>query len=495
MDTIRTTASSVVSQSPSDTSYSVTSEASTIEVVGTRIKKPVTTESNVTNLSSISQITSIAPTPVARTASSDSQKVLSLLDETFETSVTGNLSRSTTKSFATEMSVPPLTQDSENTVGEASKNVRSGKESRDAVVATTVEGNGTSPKYPKLKQISESVWQVGDLETTCDRFGKLCLSPMPSSSRSPLTNTSKADSSNIKSDVDSSSFVVIDEKSTPGKLKPLKLSPTNSNTPPNQGECADCYYCNRETHAAGCSDRSCRFCTSHTKRTTTRQKHEKPKLDTKRSHNTDRYVETRSKSDHSHTQTKSKDSDLISLKCRKINKKVSRYIPAPEADAVNGNSISPSHKSHASHRSSENLNGTKKASEKEQTDIVKVTQDGKNGNSSIPKLPPSSSDWSTSTNSYDSSANASPVLGSPKSRSSKNGIPRLPDASNNNHSNSMQRERTNSRYQDFYDSKTLAEKNGKAAETESLAAASDGSGPLKNPGLSLGVLSCVIITI
>lgn len=507
LDTARTAVSSVTCQSPSDTSYSVTSEASTIEVISTKIMKPVATDSNPTEIPvtshssepTVSQITSIAPTPVPRTVSSDSQKVLSLLDQTFETLNNANLSRSPSKSVASETTISSYTQNSENGAINGSSNGRSAKENQDAVTATSMnshaitENNSSiSAKYPKLKQISESVWQVGDLETTCDRFGKICLSPVHST-RSPMTNTSKTDISNIKSDMESSSFVVIDEKSTPGKLKPLKLSPTNSNNQSNRSECNDCFYCNREIHAAGCSDRSCRFCTSKTRGTTTAThlKPSKNKIDTNRNQHPDRCIETRSKSDHSHTQTKSKDSDLVSLKCRKVNKKVSRYISAPETDAVNGNTISPVHKSNATRQSSENLNGdSKNMAQKKQTDATTVHQDGKNGNSTIPKLPPSSSDWSTSTNSYDSSANASPVLSSPKTRSSKNGIPRLPTAerwqnvsNNNNNSNGiLQVERTNSRYQDFHDSKALKEKNAKAIETESIAAASDGSGPLKNPG-------------
>lgn len=496
MDTNRTAISSVISQTPSDSSYSITSEASTIEVIGSKGLNPTTADSQINEIPqsnpqselSVSVNPSTIPLPPRGIVSSDTQKVLSLLDETFDTSVTGNVSQSSTQTTANEQQ-PAAGQRSPSTKPES---VRSTSALSDGIIATDMktvvatEQDLATTKYPKLKKISESVWQVGDLETTCDKFDKHGMTPMQSA-KSPLTKTN---GSVNKSDADAASFIVIDkaidDDLSMGKLKPIKLAPSSPNTATNRNECTDCYHCNREIHAVGCSDKSCHFCTKHSHKTTSRMPPgDKTKLDSQR------YLETRSKSDHSHTQTKSKDSDTISLKCRKINKKVSRYIPvAAEADTTNGNNLTSSHKQCTDQLSSENVTAKKKSDDKK-IENEKIEREIKNGNSTLPKLPASSSDWSTSTNSCDtnSSPNESPVFASPRRRSSKNSMPRLPTAerwqqnvSNNNQSNSKQHERKHSRYQEFYDTKVSNDKNSKLTEDESIVAAYDNVGQTKSSG-------------
>lgn len=517
LDTSRTTISSLNSQTPSDTSYSTTTGSSTIEVHPetnrTKAESKVT-ESIVTDLSlsqsstSTIQLPSTVSSMPLHTASSDTQQVLSLLDETFETSVTGNMSQSTADSTA----IAKTTACHESRCAECEAiqrdiypNATKVHESSNQIIEVKPKnGQMLTTKYPKVKRVSESVWQVGDIETTNGKFNKICLSPM-SKSRSEMESPS--------------SFIVIDKADNAmnnqrsnslsprigGKLKPLKNSPTNEAIKSNRNECTDCsgcYFCKHEAHAIGCQDKNCPYCKNNNNQRPTKHQ-QKSSFTTrlhpndaanKRSSNTERYLETRSKCDHSHTQIKSKDSDTISMKCRKVNRKVSRYIPLNnEMDTINGNDATPNEDT--ANMENNNISATvRDGTATEQPTISPKINDKKCTNSTIPKLPPSLSDWSAS-NSFDtsvSSSNDSPVFcASPRRRRQqleRNSVPHLPtaerwmNASNNNQSSAGQRARQNSRYEEFYGSKIAMDENNKLAEVGSVITGSGDSVQTKSSG-------------
>lgn len=516
------------SQSPSETSYSTATGSSAIEVhaetdrtnADSILTESVLTDATISNVpsgpgTSTVQLPSTVSSMPVRTASSDTQKVLSLLDETFATSVTGNMSQSTADSTV----IAKTTACHETRCAECDAIQRDiyphAAALPDAqtrlIEVKPKNGQMLATKYPRVKRVSESVWQVGDIETTNDKFSKLCLSPV-SKSRSSTTNISAAESG-LESP---SSFIVIDKAEhvqanrspnslSPrgvGKLKPLKNSPTNEAIKSNRSECTDCggcYFCKHEAHAIGCSDKGCTYCKNDPKQKPTQKSSTTSRLHpadnaAKRANNTERYLETRSKSDHSHTQTKSKDSDTISMKCRKVNKKVSRYIPlGTEMDAANGNVSTTTPRDDPSNGVNNNT-VTMDGAETIRQPSTPPSHEKKATNSTIPKLPPSSSDWSAS-NSFDtsvSSPNDSPVFcASPRRRRNqldRNAVPHLPtaerwmNASNNNHSSAGQKMRKNSRYEEFYGSKLATDDSNKLAEVGSVITGSGDSVLTKSSG-------------
>lgn len=539
------------SQSPSETSYSTTTGSSAIEVhaetdrtnAESILTESVLTDATISNVpsganTSTVQLPSTVSSMPVRTASSDTQKVLSLLDETFETSVTGNMSQSTADSTV----IAKTTACHETRCAECDAiqhdiypHVAALPDVQTRIIEVKPQnGQMLATKYPRVKRVSESVWQVGDIETTGDKFSKLCLSPV-SKSRSSTTNISA-----VESGLESpSSFIVIDKADhvkanrspnslSPrggGKLKPLKNSPTNEAIKSNRSDCTDCggcYFCKHEAHAIGCSDKGCTYCKNTNsdpkqkpaqKSTTTHRLHPHDNA-SKRASNTERYLETRSKSDHSHTQTKSKDSDTISVKCRKVNKKVSRYIPlSTEMDTANGNVITTTPRDNLTNVENNNTMAMDGADTVRQP-ISSPTHEKKATNSTIPKLPPSSSDWSAS-NSFDtsiSSPNDSPVFcASPRRRRNqldRNAVPHLPtaerwmNASNNNQSSAGHKMRKNSRYEEFYGSKLATDDSNKLAEVGSVITGSGDSVQTKSSGKitrqlqSLGsmALNCFVYT-
>lgn len=469
----------MVSQSVSET---VTTAASSVIEEAISNCKPIESiaDSAATSPPALATITPSNANGPGSGVSSDTNKVLSLLNETLDVSTSISTAQSTARTECT-LAIPPSTT-CDTSACAACEAIA------EAVERYAIEGSPRPTHNPpdmirncsSVKQIGESVWQVGDIETANAKSKP----PTHSSAISSITSSAKP-----RASADSAAFIVIDNDrlDDDGKLKPLKNSPISGggggdSSRSNCTECNECYICKHESHPIGCSDASCTRChPTQAKQETSRAFGGGKKANDLRRSST--YLETRTKSNHSHTHTKSKDTDTISMECRKMNKKVSRYIPVNAVDH---------HETERSHHDGNANDGPHIETATNDTAKEATTT------SSIPKLPPSSSDWSTSSNSCDamSSANESPVLSaSPRQRrhTERHSVPHLPtaerwfNAANNKQKSSAasQRTRTNSRYEEFYGSKvSTAEESNKLAEVGSTITTSDGSVHTRSSGRS-----------
>lgn len=396
--------------------------------------------------------------------SSDTQNVLSLLNKTFDSPAP----------LSTRMpcnACDAITREVDRYVRDGTP--ESGPIKRDQ-----------AKKYESIQKISKCAWQVGDIETTSKKENE---------NGSQLVRASEKN-------IDSPSFKVIDDDQIDPLISsksvehhhltplPDSVSTTDraeaADTTRSNHNCSECYLCNHETHSIGCPDKKCNNCRMNRNKSKTSTGHTDRRQSDKCSNakRSPNYLET--SSNHRHCQTKSKDSDVISVECRKVNKKVSRYITGNH-DTENVDLKSPV---------------GLKAEGIPSGDGQQQQHSNSNSTSSVPKLPVSLSEWSTSTNSCDtvSSSNESSVMNvSPKQsrrRTDRHSVPHLPtaerwfNAANKNEHKpiSTQRTRTNSRYEKFYGSKmaTVAsdDQTNKLTETGSVITMSDGSMQTKSSG-------------
>lgn len=445
--------------------------------------------------SAISAIDESIPSQTGETVeTSGSEYILRLLDETFETSVTGV--RATTKkpyqrkpkctsTHHVNKCAECETIENELNVNESSANEK--VESKDRTKQS--DRNESKRNDCNLAQAvvqpmtttaanrpSENVWQVGNIEKY-DTFSKLNLSPITIlSSRDDGLATSD---STINTGIDSTSFIVLrnDEHLTQffPNITTTGTSTTsgdnlfyskNSGTADNHRPCYDCCFCNPALHHRrdDSSPKTCNFCSSchQTRREETpanmryQQQTNINQLnngatDRSTTATTERLYESRFRSNHKHVRTQSRETGLVSTNCTKrSNRKIRQITPATD-DVTNGNATQSEpqpteirEKSKTKNNNIRETNETQKANKK----------------SSIPKLPPcewSSNSCETNTNPSTSSS-TSTTSSSPRMRSRQNSksVPNLPVADRNQNlpksKNSSTKSRMNSRYQHFYGS-------------------------------------------
>lgn len=416
---------------------------------------------------------------------SGSENFLALLDETFDTSVTGV--RGTSKkpyqrkpkcsnTNHVDKCAECETIEKELNLNESPVNEEHKKEteSKDTKQKDCNLTEATVQPIAAAYGPSENVWQVDNIEKY-DTFSKLNLSPITIlSSRDDGAAATGNSTSTIDTGIDSTSFIVLrnDEHLTHffPNITTTGTSTTsgnnlfyskNSSASENQRPCFDCCFCNPALHHRNnTSPKTCNYCSScrQTRRddatpandpfsqpTTNINQLNNGATDRGTTHSNERLYESRFRSNHKHVRTRSRESGIVSTNCtRHSNRKVRQIAPATD-DVTNGNAKhaeQPQPTEPKNNNIRETQNETEKTSKK----------------SSIPKLPPcewSSNSCETNTNPPTSSSTStdgsSPRM---RRRQDSKSVPNLPMANRNQNlpkpKNSSTKTRTNSRYQHFY---------------------------------------------
>lgn len=462
-------------------------------------------------------ITTTIPSQASRSqiSSGDSENILPLLDETFETSVTGVRSMDLTSKrpyikkqthclnpdhllthcaecevIENELKINELTltENIKNDNEIAKKKSPELKNSNNmAMDEVKQEDDGDKGHAQLIKPVArsngnENVWQVGNIEKY-DTFSKLNLSPITIlSAREDENRLIKT----LKPSIDNTSFIILHESENSTNFFPNITSTSNGNDTSTAGNtfvyskhsnnannhpCYDCCFCNPELHHRhnqnDSSPKTCNFCSSRhqtarqsTPTTFRNQRNHDTGCDTGRSSTAppiERLYESKFRSNHTHISTRSRESDTVSMKCtKKTNRKIRKIVPV-DGDLTNGN-----------------IEKTKK---KEKEKMSESTANKQNNNkskkkSAIPKLPPyhewssNSVDTSTSPTSSSISTGSSPRAGR---RQDSKSVPNLPTADRwqnlSNIKNPMTKDRKNSRYQEFYGNETDEQRMAKVKPT------------------------------
>lgn len=466
------------------------SQANTVEATS---QKPTEETPAADATSTMSVIDSIPSQTSETVATSGSENILQLLDETFDTSVTGVRASSKkpyhrrpkcTNTSHINKCAECETIENELNLNESStnENIEYNKHRHE------LQPNKTMRKDCNLAQAvvqpmasvngaSENVWQVGNIEKY-DTFSKLNLSPITIlSSRDDGLATGD---STINTGIDSTSFIVLRNDEHLTHFFP-NITTTGTSTASGNNlfysknssadnlhrPCYDCCFCNPTLHHRrdDSSPKTCNFCSScnHTRRdeTSTNSRYQQP-TNVNPLHNgtsersstaaTERLYESRFRSNHKHVRTRSRESGTVSTNCTKrSNRKIRQIAPSSE-DLTNGNVPQTDQqpemkekfkeKTNKNNNNCETIDGQKTSSKK----------------SSIPKLPPC--EWSSnscetnenpSTSPSTSTTDSSPRM---RSRHDSKSVPNLPVADRNQNAtktrNAPTKSRTNSRYQHFY---------------------------------------------
>ncbi|XP_031638331.1 probable serine/threonine-protein kinase DDB_G0282963 isoform X2 [Contarinia nasturtii] len=439
----------------SENSTNAQTEPNTL--VSTAISSVATKDSALTSIPS--------EAPVRELESVGSDSILPLIEETFESSVTGNRGgdaangkpfRKNARCSAQNHFDAPCSEceSIENNLKEQANSIK--KKTLDANPTANDEKLHLVALKPSCHSTSnENVWQVAHLEKY-DTMGKFMLNPITVCSAqgtSTLTNNS--------------SFIVLhDENENSSHFLPNITSGETDPTPVRNGQNifdrADCCFCNPSLHhkrrnGSENSPKKCNFCSSRqqstqtTPATSTRNQEKGQSIN----NNTDtsrplvpveRIYESKYRSNHTHIRTHSKESDTINTQCtKKTNRKVRKSVLSGSDDRLNGNS-------ELNRNKTEDRNGNE----------VNGNKPSKQPKSSIPKLPPATTEWIThSTDSTTSPSSSNSTGSNTKShcsyrRQDSKSVPNLPrterwqNATDSSPSVKPQKSRTNSRYQNFY---------------------------------------------
>lgn len=488
----------------------------------------VQTESNTlvsTAVSSIetkdSEITSIpSEAPIRDLVSVGSDSILPLIEETFESSVTGNRGGDLAKEqpfrkharcsaqnhfdavcSECESIENNLKQENgtENAVEKNSDTNENGKE----VANRNDEKLLLLPVKPSNHHSAsnENVWQVAHIDkyNPSDKFTLSPLTVCSAQTASTLTN-----SNCLQYDVDSTSFIVLhDENENASHFLPNISNNETSQTKVRNAifdtkntfdrPCKDCCFCNPTLHhkrriGNDASPKKCNFCSSRQQSTQTTPATSKYQDKSQSTNDVDasarssipieRIYESKYRSNHTHIRTHSRDSDTVNTQCtKKTNRKVRKTLLGGSDDRLNANSDN-TNPNKANETNGNEVNGNNKASKLK---------------SSIPKLPPASNhEWIT--NSMDSatspsSSNSTGSSNKSNRRQNSKSVPNLPrterwqtaETNSNSNSNSntkQQNSRTNSRYQNFYGNGTAS-----ATDERTAVTSSESKSKSKHPGI------------
>lgn len=434
------------------------------EVISTNVSTTESKNSIVTSIPS--------EAPGAKVTSVDSDSILPIIDDTFETSVTGVQGGNAALEKPYRKNAQCSAQnhlDADCPECDAIK-----KELQQSDRNQIIE-NGEPQEAKESKQ--EMNLQLAIIDK-CDPIEKNNLSPISvySAQNETLLATTNTNSS-MGSGINCKSFIILhDENENASHFLPnitstdREYSTTKNayyqtkplNTPFNR-PCDDCCFCNPNLHQSrrneneGESPKKCNFCSSRqqsnqTTPTNSSQfqiKNEPVNIDSGRSSTApmDRIYESKYKSSHTHIRTHSRDSDTINTQCtKKTNRLIRRSMHNGIDDISNGN-LNKTKLFGKTEKKNSNieLNGSKNA-----------TKNNNSKKSSIPKLPPhTQNDWHTVETSPSSSSSLS-TGSSNKSvrRQDSKSVPNLPKAERwpniETNGNGIAKNRTNSRYQEFY---------------------------------------------
>lgn len=473
-----------------DSSTSAPTEANT--AVSTAISTVIS--SIDTKDSALTSIPSEAPVREVESVGSDS--ILPLIDETYENSVAANRGGDAAKdrpfrkharcSAQNHFDAPCSECESiENNLKEDSGTAN--EDNRNTIQPKLNANDETvhllAIKPSSVSTSNENVWQVAHLDKY-DTMGKFTLSPITvcsAKAASTLTNNSS-----IKFGVDSTSFIVLhDENENTSRFLP-NITGNDSESNRNGAyqntfdrPCEDCCFCNPSLHHKHRNDnetpKKCNFCTSRQQSTQTTpatsiRNHEKVQSTTNNDSSArssvpmERFYESKYRSNHTHIRTHSKDSDTVNTQCtKKTNKKVRRTLLNGSDDRLNANANANANAEPSRNKSDDpngnEINGNKSSKQR----------------SSIPKLPPATSDWITnSTESATSPSSSNSTGSSTKSnrRHDSKSVPNLPRTERWQNTESSpnvkpSKTRTNSRYQNFYGNGTNSATDERTAVTSS----------------------------
>lgn len=425
------------------------------EFVSTNVS---TTESKVSIVTSVP-----SEAPGVKVISIDSDSILPLIDDTFETSVTGVRGSNTAL-------------EKQNHLGADCPECEAIEIELQQSDRKKITENGEPQEAKESKP--EMNLEVATIDK-CDLIEKNNLSPISvySAQNGSLLATTNMNSS-MGSGIDCKSFIILHDENENGSHFLPNITSTGSensttinahyqtkplNTPFNR-PCDDCCFCNPNLHQLGRnenggeSQKKCNFCSSRQQSNQTTPanssrfqiKNQPVNIDSERSSTapTDRIYESKYKSSHTHIRTHSRDSDTINSQCtKKTNRLIRRSMHNGIDDILNGNLNKTKMFGKTEEKSSNiELNGSKSPTK------------NNNKKSTIPKLPPpTQNDWHSMETSPSSSSSLS-TGSSNKSvrRQDSKSVPNLPRAQRwpnietNGNGNGIAKTRTNSRYQEFY---------------------------------------------
>lgn len=476
-------------ENSADPSTNVPTEPNT--VISTAISSVDTKDSELTSIPS--------EAPVRDLVSVDSESILPLIEETFENSVNGNRGGDAAleKPFRRHARCSAQNHiDAPCSECESIENNLKQENDADNVVdkngATNVNGNQNDEKLHLVavkasnhSLSNENVWQVAHVDKY-DASGKFTLSPLTvcsAQTASALTNNSC-----LKFGVDSTSFIVLnDENENASRFLPnITSTDTSQNTMRNgihdskntfDRPCDDCCFCNPSLHhkrrnVNEATPKKCNFCSSRQQSTQTTPATSTRYQDKSQSTNDidasarssipmERIYESKYRSNHTHIRTHSKESDTINTQCtKKTNKKVRKTLLNGSDERLNANSdILNRNKTEESNGNE--INGNKASKQK----------------STIPKLPPATSNHEWLNNSMESTTSASSSNSTGSStksqrRQNSKSVPNLPrndrwQSSETSPNSKQPKTRTNSRYQNFYGNGTGSATDERTAVTTS----------------------------
>lgn len=432
----------------------------------------------------------------------DSNSILPLIDETFESSVTGNCGGDAAKSQPFRQHARCSAQTHFDAACSECESIENNLKKDSKLNANAIEMQSTekSVALPSNHSTSnENVWQIShaDKYDTTEKFLLHPITVCSAQDKSSLESISP-----LKFGVDSTSFIILhDENENASHFLPnITSNESNQSTNRNVGyppkvqnkferPCDDCCFCNPSLHhkhrrnGNEHSPKRCNFCSSRQQSTQTtpattirQQEHTQPlnnDADTtsRSSAPIERIYESKYRSNHTHIRTHSKESDTVNTQCtKKTNKKVRKTLLNGNDDRLNANHISPNRNSVVDGKAEE-LNGNEPIGKKFETKYK----------SSIPKLPAATNqEWIA--NSMDSatspnSTNSTSTDSSTKSRRKydSKSVPNLPKpdrgwptaaaATDTSPNTKSQKTRQNSRYQNFYGNGTNSATDDRTAVT------------------------------
>lgn len=402
-------------------------------------------------------------------ASSDSNSILHLIDDTFQTSATANrgedaaLEKPYRRLAKCSAQHPPDTPCTECEAIETDIKLDAAKQHSTSASMTlpidrVEENNLNKSVKPSMVQMSSSVVDTNAWLTPhvldIDKMSQFKLTPITTCSTG-VSDTINTASNSIKSVLDKASFIVLSDEND-----------NSSTRKPFDRPCNDCCFCNpmlhhhkKHTTDDQCSAKKCNFCLSSRQQTaqvTPMPSHPKTTTPSNDSNATGRLssaatehiFESKCRSSHSHIRRQSKDSATINTICtKKLNRTTRKTTQPIGSEPLLGHDSNANDTSKMGGRADElhDLNGNKATASKK---------------SSVPKLPPPSSHECWQSNSNDT------MTSSPSSSSNESGskaqrrrnsksVPNLPKADRwpnveAKSGNVKTKSRSNSRYQEFY---------------------------------------------
>lgn len=434
-------------------------------------------ESNTTAVSSstgtkgseIESMPSEASALPMKTISADSDSILPLINETFETSTTGQRGGNAAKDKLFRKNAICSAQHHPETPCTECQIIENDlkRETQQSKESDNNASDNNNPNYLQLiKPQIRSMCHIDKVE----KMSKFNFSPNTICSTQESEANSLTNNNSMKSAIDSTSFIILHDENdnTTSHFLPniTNISCDQStngffqSTNTFSRPCDDCCFCNPNLHSkmhmdSNNSPKKCNFCSSRQQSTPAPSTQNQEKNFTSNNDSnisarsstapTERILESKYRSSHSHIRTHSKDTDTINTQCTKnFNRKIRKITQIANDDHVNGNTSIGKEKFQTKNDEAKECNGNNSKMNKKK--------------STIPKLPPPSNhEWNS--NSMDTSTSPSSSTSAASShksqrRQNSKSVPNLPRAERwsnvETNSNPKVKTRTNSRYQEFY---------------------------------------------